>query len=1164
MSDAQPLTVVILTALPVEYKAIYRHLKEVEETPPHKGTVYEQGWFSANGRDWKVGIAEIGAGNPTAAAETERAIEHFDPKYIFFVGVAGGIKDVSLGDIVVATKIYNYESGKDQTEFQTRPNVGNSAYPLVARARADARKYNWLNRIYPPPEATHPRVLLGPIAAGEKVIASTRSATYQFIRSEYSDTLAVDMEGFGFLTASWLNHQVQAIVIRGISDLIDGKSEADEQGSQEMAAAHASAFAFEMLANLDKIDEKEANQEETINIIEPVLPLQNQDTELPNFPMFEVPYRRNPNFTGREAIISEIHANLNSHQVHTPPQIITGLGGVGKTQIALEYAYRHETEYDLVAWINAEEPATLLADYLTLTQKLKLSVHSSAEQRVFVNVVRHWLENATERWLIIFDNITDSQSIDELLPKQGNGHVLITSRYRDWRSLSSAVFPLVPFEMPETKAFLFNRTGETDENAGEELFELTDGLPLALAQAAAFISKRGLSLQAYTQLYKDQRQELRLREGPPRDYPATLATTWELTFRRFEENSPAGTALLNIFAFLAPDNIPLSIFSQGKSSLPAELIPVFEKPLDLEDLVASLYQYALIERQADGVSIHRMVQEVIQDRLDKNTMQHWLEITLALIDETFKFDEYNVSSWTSCAQLLPHALSTLGHAKNQHIILPATASIWQTIGEYYHKQAEFTQGQTAIENALNLRKQIFGEKSDLVAKSLDYLGELLQARGLFSDASRYHDDALKIYQSNEELRIPMARCLNNIGWLLQVRGQYDRALPYLQQALDNRRSVLGDQHPDTAISLHNLARLFQDQGQYDRALPYFQQALEINRNTLGDHHPNTATSLGSLGSLLQDQGKYDQALPYYQQALDIRRSVLGDQHPDTATSLNNLAILFQDQGQYDRALPYLQQALEINRNTLGDHHPNTATSLGNLGNLFQNQGQYDQALPYFQQALDISRSVLGDQHPDTAKSLGNLGNLFQNQGQYDQALPYLQQTLDISRNTLGDQHPNTATSLNNLAILFQDQGQYDQALPYFQQALDIYRNALGEHHPSTAATLNNIGTIYAKQGKYVRARPYLEQALKIYDQIHEHDHPIQVKILANLAYAMILLKQVVPARDYAMRALKICRETNQEYAECAELDKIIKQIPMIGRKNKQNRNKKRRNNRKKR
>jgi nucleoside phosphorylase/DNA polymerase III delta prime subunit len=243
--------VVILTALRVEHEAVCSHLSNLREEVHPSGTVYQCGSFVANGMSWEVGVAEIGAGGEGAAFETERAIEHFRPRIIFFVGVAGGLKDVVRGDVVAATRVYAYESGKVSTTIEPRPAVWNVAYALEQRARAVARNRDWLQRLSGKSSDLVPHVFVAPIAAGEKVISSTHSQTYAFVRSHYGDAVAIEMEGHGFLQAVRANHHVEALIIRGISDLIDDKASADITGSQEIAAQHASAFVFEILAKLD-------------------------------------------------------------------------------------------------------------------------------------------------------------------------------------------------------------------------------------------------------------------------------------------------------------------------------------------------------------------------------------------------------------------------------------------------------------------------------------------------------------------------------------------------------------------------------------------------------------------------------------------------------------------------------------------------------------------------------------------------------------------------------------------------------------------------------------------------------------------------------------------------------------------------------------------------
>lgn len=241
-------TAVILTALTVEKNAVLAHLADVHDVVHEAGTVYRVGTFASPTTDWIVATALIGAGNVGAAFEAERAVRHFNPEVTLFVGVAGGIKDVALGDVVAATDVFGYHSGKVSDTFTPRPDVGKSSYALVQRAQAEAQSDDWLARRRD--SDGEPAVVVAPIAAGEQVVASTRSETYEFIRAHYDRAVAVEMEGRGFLAALHANQKVGALVLRGISDLLDDKDKTDAVGGQERAAANAAAFAFEVLAKL--------------------------------------------------------------------------------------------------------------------------------------------------------------------------------------------------------------------------------------------------------------------------------------------------------------------------------------------------------------------------------------------------------------------------------------------------------------------------------------------------------------------------------------------------------------------------------------------------------------------------------------------------------------------------------------------------------------------------------------------------------------------------------------------------------------------------------------------------------------------------------------------------------------------------------------------------
>jgi nucleoside phosphorylase len=384
---------VILTALPVEYMAVRTHLADLQEEMHPQGTIYERGKFVANATSWEVGIVEVGAGNAGAAGEAERAIAYFNPSVILFVGVAGGIKDVAIGDVVVATKVYGYESGKAKLKFEPRPDLGLSTYSLIQRARVESRKSDWLQRLISAAPDSNPRVFVAPIAAGEKVIASSKSDVFRFIQLNYGDAVAVEMEGRGLLQAAHANHQVSALVIRGISDLIDGKSEADAGGSQEMAARNASAFAFEILAKLGGNGLSNGDSSRTTKT-QPISP---------NF------FAYDDTWVGRESLIQDLSNRMRGS---CRLLILVGITGIGKTalgeRLAVELSDWFEEDWSKFHEENFENEqqsndfASVAARWLEKWGEVITPEDRKDTQRLLYRLVRHLKEN---RYLVQLDSL---------------------------------------------------------------------------------------------------------------------------------------------------------------------------------------------------------------------------------------------------------------------------------------------------------------------------------------------------------------------------------------------------------------------------------------------------------------------------------------------------------------------------------------------------------------------------------------------------------------------------------------------------------------------------------------------------------------------------------------------------------------------------------------
>ena len=641
-----------------------------------------------------------------------------------------------------------------------------------------------------------------------------------------------------------------------------------------------------------------------------------QDKPELSLPIWNIPYRQNPYFTGRKTLLEILHKELSTEHATTlsQPQAIIGLGGIGKTQTALEYAYRHWKDYRIIWWLRAEEPKTLAADYTKLAIKLDLPERQTTEQATQILAVRNWLEQHTG-WLLIFDNVVERHDIRHYLPQMNNGHVLITSRNPIWDDVGITL-PMNVMYPEEAYAFLAKRTNNPDPQTAITLAKTLGYLPLALEQTAAYIRETGSSLDHYQILFQKHYAQLLQHSPLTAEYPDTVATTWELSFQKVQKTSLAAADFLNLCAFFAPNAISLDMITEGATYVPKRLAKTITDLLTLDQLISILLHYSLLQREGNTLTLHCLVQSVLRNRLNSVTQRRWAERTIQIVNQAFPESEF--SNWDRCEQLLPHAQICVKWIEKWEFTSKEAGRLLSEMGSYLHDQAAYTKAEPLFQQALAIREKVLGPE---------------------------HPD--------------LATTLNNLGLLYIDQGRYTEAEPLLQRALTIGEKVLGSGHLDLAITLDNLTQLYAAQGRYVDAEPLYQQALAIKEKTLGPDHPSLAITLNNLGHLHYNQSRYTEAEPPYQRALTIYKKTLGLEHPDVATSLNNLAKLYADQNRYAEAEPLYQQALTIIEKALGPDHPKLATTLENYASLLHEIEQDTEAT-----TLETRAQAIRTQHAE--------------------------------------------------------------------------------------------------------------------------------------------------------------------------------------------------------
>jgi len=722
-----------------------------------------------------------------------------------------------------------------------------------------------------------------------------------------------------------------------------------------------------------------------------------------------LPFPPNPFFTGRKDQLQAIHAALTSRG----RAALSGLGGIGKTQTAVEYAYRHQAEYDHVFWVRAEQETELITGYVALAKALQIPGLQQEDQQAIVTLMKQWLATH-DGWLLVLDNADDLRQLRPYLPAT-NGHILITTRAQALGDLAEKV-EVTRMDADEGALLLLRRAkviaddadlaaaSDSDQALAHTLSSEMDGLPLALDQAGAYIEEQFISLDEYLELFRTEKAELLQERGQlDPDHPS-VSVTFTLAFEKVADASATAAALVQACAFLAPDDIPEEIFSEGATAFSEPLNTLAESKLTLTRAIAEAARFSLISRnsQAKTLTIHRLVQEVLRSAMDDNSQQQWAEQIVEAV--TAVFPNADFENWEQCDRLIAQAQATTQLIADYGLTSAMAISLLFFTGNYYDKQGRYGEADPLYQQALAISQRL---RSD----------ENLKDVTIFNNQVESH-------------------ILKNLAELCRKQGRYTDAETLYQR-------ILGGDHRDDAQSLNNRALLYYDQGRYSEAETFHKQALAMYQRIFDGDHPDVATSLNNLAMAYHSQGHYEDAEPLYQQALAMRQRLFDGDHPAVASSLNNLADLCRKQGRYTDAETFHKQALAMYQRIFDGDHPDVATSLNNLAGLYDNQGRYTDAEPLYQDALAMRQRLLGDQHPFVASSLNNLAGLYKNQGRYSEAEPLFREAVTILDQRLGESHPNTQTVRNNFARCL-------------QQALSNGQEDGLSNHPMTQALLARL------------------------------------------------------------------------------------------------------------
>jgi tetratricopeptide (TPR) repeat protein/MinD-like ATPase involved in chromosome partitioning or flagellar assembly len=828
-------------------------------------------------------------------------------------------------------------------------------------------------------------------------------------------------------------------------------------------------------------------------------------------------------FKGREDFISAIAGGFTGDTSRGLPftarYVIYGLGGVGKTRTAVEYAWRFAENYSALLFVSARSPVDLRANLADLCNPSVFNLpewNQPEEMHRLAAVFRWFSENPG--WLLILDNADKPEAaaeVEKTLPQLQGGQVMITSRIADW---STAVQPIELDVLAEENAtaILLEHTESrrkkmlTDSEDAAALARDLGGLALALEQAGTYVAKKRVSFSEYRRRWESHKEDvLAWHDERLMTYPKSVATTWQTAI---EELSRSERNLLNILAWLAPEPIPLSLL-EGK----------IVDGVDARDALAGLASLSLARWMSDEeeFTVHRLVQEITRQRLSDNEKQETLEAAVALLDSTLPSPEWDQKGWRLWEQLAPHCRTVLNRLRD-HALEPRATPIMNLVAVWLNNRAEHGEAEPLYRRALEIDEKSLGPDHPNVARGLNNLAALLRDTNRLTEAEPLYRRALAITEKSFGPDHPnVAIGLNNLALLLSDTNRLTEAEPLFRRGLAITEKSFDPDHPDVATGLNSLAGLLRDTNRLAEAEPLYRRALEIDQKSFGPDHPNVAKGLNNLASLLRATDRLSEAEPLYHRGLAITEKSFGPDHPNVAIGLNNLALLLSATNRLAQAEPLYRRALAIDEKRFGPDHPRVATGFNNLALLLYNTNRLAEAEPLYRRALAITEKSFGPDHPNVARGLNNLATLLRDTNQLAEAEPLYRRALAIDEKSFGPDHLNVAIDLNNLAGLLSDTNRLVEAEPLYRRALAITERSFSPDHPNVASGLNNLALLLSATNRLVEAEPLYRRALAITEKSFGSDHPNVAIGLNNLAGLLRDTNRLAEAEALYRRALEI-------------------------------------------
>lgn len=855
-------------------------------------------------------------------------------------------------------------------------------------------------------------------------------------------------------------------------------------------------------------------------------------------------------FVGRIPTMWSIHSALHASsfyfisKTHAPPIVqIIGMGGIGKSLIAEEYALWFATSFPGgIFWLNAfgnneEKNASTPEDREAerIRQFLNIAVQYGiiAENKKTDEIIAEFNNQIAQRnlpFLWIVDDIPIGMTRFELekwfAPTGSQGRTLITTRTSSYNFLGTSL-DLNPLESDEALILLEKwrkPISSEEKTAAKKITMLLGCHPLALDVAGSHL-ERSISKTPFTSFERDLTDQTSdaLELGKelvgllPTGHEASIAKTFLISINQMDEE---GKDFLRLASILASAPIHGSLVS--KVFLEVDSLNEKAGIQRAEKGISQATMLSLAKCEGDSPpswTVHPLISRTMRftaDRVDRNKQLRTAAVTAHIAALKRVRDE---RIHRELNPVLPHARELIINSED----LP-TCELMGLIAKFDDSEGAYRSAESLYRSELKIRKMLQGERNPYTLGTMNNLAGVLCEQGNFTDARKFQEHVLKISKETHGDEHPLTVVtMNSLAMTLHYQGDLIGARSLQEKVLILNKKHSGMEHPHTLVTMDNLSAILADQGDFVNARKLQEQVLEIRKKTVGEEHPSTIIVLDNLAQTIKKQGDLTTARRFQEELVKKCKLIFGDDHPHTLTAMNNLADTLRVQGDLIRAQILQEKVMERMKIVFGEEHPKTLTAMNNLSLTLHSQRNFKGALKLLEHVFIVSKKNLGENHPDTLSAMNNLGDLLRETGDLDRARTLQEELLVRTTNILGDEHPLTMTAMSNLALSLQSLGDIINARKLLEKVVKNNKNIFGTVHPTTIISMKNYADLLCDQGDFTNAQNLQEEILETSGKIYGEEHKVTLAIMDDLVKTYRKQGHVIHAMKLQRQIKKIRR-----------------------------------------